>query len=47
MHECLDCGCDCDCDCDDTWFDEPPDDCSHECDGLDDEDFDDWGDDDE
>jgi len=44
MHDCLDCGMACDCDCDDTWFDEAPDDCSHQCD---DEDFDDWSDDDE
>lgn len=32
MHECFECGQACDCDIEDTWFDEAPDDCSHDCD---------------
>lgn len=43
MHDCPDCGYACDCDIEDTWWDEAPDDCSHECDDFDD--FDDYPDD--
>lgn len=38
MHECPDCGQACDCDGEDTWF-EAPDDCTHECEEENDEDY--------
>lgn len=38
MHECNNCGQACDCDIEDMWYDTAPDDCSCECEGMDDED---------
>jgi hypothetical protein len=42
MHECPDCGHDCDCDLEDLWHDEPPTNCTHDCE-EDDDDNDDCG----
>jgi hypothetical protein len=38
MHDCPNCGMACDCDLEDTWL-EAPDDCCHECESLDDDDY--------
>lgn len=41
MHECPDCSQACACDIEDTWFDDAPSNCEHECDQTEtDEDYD-------
>lgn len=41
MHECPECGQACDCDGEDLWHDRY-DDCEHNCEEFDDDDFDDY-----
>lgn len=41
MHECPQCGDICDCDNEDTHFDDYDDECLHECEGLEGDDYDD------